>query len=69
MPSFNLRRYNKAVLEAELAGHKEFQGRPCKVNPLHVTEDGITMRDTVRRTCNLCENGKREPWLQRKRVS
>jgi len=69
MSSFNLRRYNKAALEAELEGHTDFPGRPCKVKPLHVTEDGTTMRDTVRRTGNLCENGKRESWMQRKRVS
>lgn len=69
MPSLNQRKYNQAVLEAELAGRTDFQGTPCKANPLHVTEDGTTIRDTVRRICNLCESEKREAWMQRRRVS
>lgn len=65
MPSLNLRKYNQAALKAELAGETNFAGSPCKAKPEHVDEDGSTMRDTIRRTCNLCEADKRSAWLAR----
>lgn len=63
MPSLNLRRYNRDVLEAELAGSKTYKGPPCKVDPSHVDADGTSVRDTVSRTCCKCDG------LKRKRVS
>jgi hypothetical protein len=54
---FNHRKYNRAVVEAELQGKKTYRGPPCKFQSSHVDEDGTTLRDTVKRTCKRCEGG------------
>ena len=65
MPSQNLRRFNSVIVKAELAGLSNYAGPPCKADPQHVEEDGTTTRDTIRRTCNLCENDKRGAYAAR----
>jgi len=69
MPSLNLRKFNQAILKAELAGLSNYAGPPCKANPEHIEDDGTTTRDTIRRTCNQCETGKRESWVMRQAAS
>jgi len=65
MPSINLRKYNRVALEAELAGKSNYEGPPCKAFSKHVGSAGTTTRDTVRRTCNLCERQKVKAWQER----
>ena len=60
MASLNRRKYNQAIVQAELAGHTSFQGPPCKVDPSHIDGAGMTVRDTMRRSCLLCETARRE---------
>lgn len=55
MTSLNLRKYNQAILEAELEGRCTYEGPPCKYHADHVNEGGTTTRDTVKRTCTKCE--------------
>ena len=44
---FNHRKYNRAVVEAELQGKTTYKGPPCKYDPSHVNKDGTTTRDTI----------------------
>ena len=69
MPSLNLRKFKKAIVDAELAGLTDYAGPPCKAHAGHVEEDGTTTRDTIRRTCKRCENDKRTAWLLRRTAS
>ena len=62
------RRFNKAIIAAELAGHKTFAGAPCKFDPSHIDEDGTTVRDTIRKTCCACENRHAKAWRDRNGV-
>ena len=48
------RKFNQAIVEAELAGKTRYAGKPCDRNPAHVSEDGTTLRDTIKRTCLEC---------------
>ena len=64
MASINQRKYNRAALAAELAGLSTYRGPPCKRDVAHVETDGMTPRDTVRRTCNRCQVRKVEPWRE-----
>ena len=69
MPSLNLRKFNQAIVQAELAGLSDYAGPPCKVKLEHAEEDGTTVRDTIRRTCKRCESDKRAACEARRAAS
>jgi hypothetical protein len=55
MPSFNLRKFHDAIVQAELTGQTWFFGAPCKRDKAHVNDKGSTKRDTIKRTCLACD--------------